>query len=152
MLATSLLTVSLAPRQSPPVYLPLSQRPPSLALSGPFAPLTSSTFPFPSSQRPCAIDHGEVLYLRCSISMQGCRRHLTLRTANTSKGLKLPYRIVNDSNVLLAFKQPGSAVWDLLGGGEACSYVLDRPDGERALRLYASDAAARWQVAFPWPT
>ena len=78
--------------------------------------------------------------------MQGCRRHLVLRAAETATGLVLPYRVANDSNMLLAFKQPGSAHWDLLGCGELCGYVLDLPDGERSLRVYARDPSARWQV------
>ena len=78
--------------------------------------------------------------------MQGCRRHLVIRAAETASGGMLPYRVANDSNMLLAFKQPGSAHWDLLGCGESCAYVLDLPDGERSLRVYARDPAARWQV------
>ena len=114
----------------------------------PFSPERLGEMTLKLRQNSSADDDAEVLYLRCSVAMQGCRRHLVLKT---SIGLSLPYNVVNDSAMLLAFKQPGSAHWDLLGSGESCSYVLDAPDESHSLRLYARDPAARWQVLLGEP-
>ena len=102
-------------------------------------------------------DDPEVMYLRLTVTMEGSRRELLLRPAVGGEGgggqggggqgaLRLPYRIVNDSALLLAFKQQGSAHWDLLGAGEACDTALDLPQGMRALQLAARDPCAEWRV------
>ena len=56
----------------------------------------------------------------------------------------LPFLVVNDTPLLLAFRQPGCMFWDLLAAGERTDYVLDQPGGPHALSLRARDLSGRW--------
>ena len=88
------------------------------------------------------------LYLRLAIAMHGSRRLLTLRSAKTAgaQALQLPHRVVNDSLLLVAFRQPGCEQWDMLGGGEACDYVWDAPEAQHAVQLRAYDPSGSWHA------
>ena len=81
----------------------------------------------------------EIVYLRLIISMEGSQRMMQLLPATTSLK-QLPYRVCNESDLLIAFRQHGSSHWDLLGGGEACEYIWDDPRATHALQLHAADA------------
>ena len=97
--------------------------------------------------RPAAgavADREQTLYLRLSTSMHGNRRQLLVRTADTEAGCTLPFLLVNDTPLLLAFRQPGCMFWDLLAAGERTDYVLDHPGGPHALSLRARDLSGRW--------
>ena len=97
--------------------------------------------------RPAAgavADREQTLYLRLSTSMHGNRRQLLVRTADTEAGCTLPFLLVNDTPLLLAFRQPGCMFWDLLAAGERTDYVLDHPGGQHALSLRARDLSGRW--------
>ena len=50
--------------------------------------------------------------------MHGNRRQLLVRTADTEAGCTLPFLLVNDTPLLLSFRQPGCMYWDLLAAGE----------------------------------
>ena len=65
--------------------------------------------------------------------MHGNRRQLLVRTADTEAGCTLPFVLVNETPLLLAFRQPGCMHWDLLAAGESTDYVLDQPGGARSL-------------------
>ena len=64
--------------------------------------------------------------------MHGNRRQLLVRTADTEAGCTLPFVLVNETPLLLAFRQPGCMHWDLLAAGESTDYVLDQPGGARS--------------------
>lgn len=88
----------------------------------------------------------EVLHLRLTVSLQGGnRRTLILHSAVGGKA-HLPYRISNDSSLLLAFRQRGCQErqgWELLGSREACVYAWDDPKangGKPELQLEARDS------------
>eukprot|EP00966_Prymnesium_polylepis_P245708 5683902-Prymnesium_polylepis.2 len=70
--------------------------------------------------------------------MEGSQRMMQLLPANVSLK-QLPYRVANESDLLIAFRQHGCAHWDLLGGGESCEYIWDDPRATHALQLHASD-------------
>ena len=76
--------------------------------------------------------------------MHGNRRQLLVRTADTEAGCTLPFLLVNDTPLLLSFRQPGCMYWDLLAAGERTEYVLDHPGGPHALSLRARDLSGRW--------
>ena len=81
----------------------------------------------------------DIVYLRLIISMEGSQRMMQLLPASISLK-QLPYRVCNESDLLIAFRQHGSSHWDLLGGGEACEYIWDDPRATHALQLHAADA------------
>ena len=82
-----------------------------------------------------AAEDASELYLRLAIAMHGSRRLLTLRSAESAAGLQLPHRLLNDSSLLVAFRQCGCEHWDLLGSGESCAYVWDAPEAPHALQV-----------------
>ncbi len=82
-----------------------------------------------------AAEDASELYLRLAIAMHGSRRLLTLRSAESAAGLQLPHRLLNDSSLLVAFRQCGCEHWDLLGSGESCAYVWDAPEATHALQV-----------------
>ena len=47
---------------------------------------------------------------------------------------QLPYKLVNRSDLLVAFRQKGCPHWDLLGMAESCDYVWDDPSGVQSLQ------------------
>lgn len=55
--------------------------------------------------------------------------------------VQLPYRVRNDSELLVAFRQHGSRQWDLLGSGERCPYIWDDSRAAHAIQLHACDAS-----------
>ena len=81
------------------------------------------------------------MYLVLTVTMKGSQRLLVLKRLTQRQ---LPYKVINRSNSLVAFRQHGCNHWDLLGAGERCDYTWDDPLGTRALQLHASDAAGAY--------
>jgi len=80
---------------------------------------------------------GETLYLVLTVTMKGSQRLLRIKSLTQRQ---LPFKVVNQSDSLVAFRQHGCDCWDLLGAAESCDYTWDDPLGTRALQLYACDA------------
>ena len=80
---------------------------------------------------------GETLYLVLTVTMNGSQRLLRLKPLTQRQ---LPFKVVNRSDSLIAFRQQNCDHWDLLGAAESCDYMWDDPLGTRALQIYGCDA------------
>lgn len=80
----------------------------------------------------------DVCYIRLTVAMNGSQRMLTLESVSKDT-MTLPFRLFNDSKLLIALRQRESpeARWELLGAGEACEYSLDAPSKPHVLQLVA---------------
>ena len=94
---------------------------------------------------PGASKVGETLYLVLTVSMRGAQRLLSILLLEDHKR-HLPYKVVNRSDLLIAFRQEGCPHWDLLGAAEACDYIWDDPSGSHQLQVHACDAAGRFSA------
>ena len=65
-------------------------------------------------------------YLRLSVqSVSASRMLLVVRSLRPDP--QLPYRVINPSRLLVAFRQPFTRAWDVLGAGEWTAYTPDDP-------------------------
>ena len=79
-------------------------------------------------------------YLRLSVQTISTRTRLTVRSLRSDP--QLPYRVINPSRLLVAFRQPSTRAWDVLGAGEWTAYTPDDPsqaNEQRRLELMLFD-------------
>ena len=113
------------------------------AWCAPFSPDADAVLKlWPSSMSP----NTSPLHFQLTI---GINEHGT-KVALLRPATRLPYRLRNDSSLLLAFRQHGAnGDWEVLGPGESCPYTWDDPHGRHLIQTHVQDDGGEWQFTAP---
>ena len=81
---------------------------------------------------------------KLEVARHGALRR-TLRVYSMTAAAPRPFRVANQSSLLLAYRQVGTAAWDLLGAHEARGYDWDDPAGSKRLEVRVHDPTDMWR-------